>query len=187
MTTTATATATKPANATPAAANDNAFLARDVQEFTLHLEAIQRDFPELADDPELAAGTFEGMGLNDLLARLLGASQDAKFMAAAIADRIGELKARQERFSRKQDAMRALMFRLMQASGQTKVQLPEGTLSVSKGRDKVEVTDESALPAEYVRVTTAPDKTALMAALKAGEVPGARLVPGEPGLTVRVA
>ena len=176
-------------NTTPTApANDNAFLARDVQEFTLHLEAVQRDFPELAEDPDLAADTFEGMGLNDLLARLLGSAQDAKHFAAAIADRIGELRQRQERFSRKQDAMRALMFRLMQASGQTRVQLPEGTLSVSKGRDKVEVTDETALPADYVRVSTAPDKTAIMAAFKAGQaVPGAELKTGDATLKVTVA
>lgn len=175
------------AQTTPTApANDN-YLAADVANLTAHIEAIQRDFPELAEDPDLAADTFEGMGLNDLLARLLGSAQDAKFMTAAIADRIGELRQRQERFSRKQDAMRTLMFRLLTASGQQRVQLPEGTLSVSKGRDKVEITDETRLPAEYVRVTTAPDKTALMAALKAGPVAGARLVAGEPGLTVRVA
>lgn len=175
-------------NTPTAPANDNTtYLAADVANLTAHIEAITRDFPELAEDPDLAADTFEGMGLNDLLARLLSSAQDAKHFAAAIAERIGELRQRQERFSRKQDAMRALMFRLLQASGQTKVTLPEGTLSVSKGRDKVEVTDESALPAEYVRVTTAPDKTALMAALKAGPVAGARLVAGEPGLTVRVA
>lgn len=182
MTTTATKPTTKPAN------DNTQFLARDVQELALHLEAITRDFPELADDPELAADTLEGLGLNDLLARLLGSAQDAKFMAAAVADRIGELQARKARFDRRNDAMRGLMFRLVTAAGQTKVQLPEGTLSVSKGRDKVEVTDESALPADYVRVSTAPDKTAIMAAFKAGQiVPGAELKPGEPGLSVRVA
>src|SRR5690606_31367578 len=112
---------------------------------------------ELADDSELALDTFEGMGLNDLLARLLGNAQDAKFMAAATAERIGELRHRQARFERRNEAMRALMFRLLTAAGQSKVTLPEGTLSVSKGRDKVEVTDENSLPAEYVRVSTSPD------------------------------
>ncbi|HWJ89069.1 MAG TPA: siphovirus Gp157 family protein [Pelagibacterium sp.] len=176
-------------NTTPTApANDNAFLARDVQEFTLHLEAVQRDFPELADDSDLAADTFEGMGFNDLLARLLGGAQDAKHFSAAIADRIGELRQRQERFSRKQDAMRALMFRLMTAAGQQRVQLPEGTLSVSKGRDSVLITDETRLPKWAMRVVKSPDKTAIGERLKAGKkVAGAEMKPGEPGLTVRVA
>lgn len=177
------------AQTTPTApANDNQFLARDVQEFSLHLEAIQRDFPELAEDPDLSADTFEGMGLNELLARLLGSAQDAKFFGASIADRIGELRQRQERFSRKQDAMRALMFRLLTAAGQTKVTLPEGTLSVSKGRDSVLITDETRLPKWALRVVKSPDKTAIGERLKAGKkVPGAEMKPGEPGLTVRVA
>lgn len=176
------------AQATPTAANDNPFLARDVQELTLHIEAVLRDYPELAEDDELRADTLEGLGLNDLLARLLGSALDAKHFGAAIGERIAELKARQDRFGRKEQAMRGLIFRVMQAAGETKVTLPEGTLSVSKGRDKVEVVDETVLPADYVRTTTAPDKTAIMAAFKAGQVvPGAELRTGEPSLTVRVA
>lgn len=122
-------------------ANDNSGNAHDVQELAVHLEAIRREFPELADDETLQADTFEGMGLNDLLARLLDASQDARHIAAAIADRIGELRQRQERFSRKQDAMRALMLRLLTGAGQQRVQLPEGTLSVSKGAERQAVTE----------------------------------------------
>ena len=173
---------------TPTAANDNPFLARDAQELALHIEAVLRDYPELAEDDELRADTFEGLGLNDLLARLLGSAQDAKHFGAAIADRIGELRQRQDRFNRKQEAMRALMFRLLQSSGLPKVQLPEGTLSVSKGRDKVEITDETRLPKWALRVVKSPDKTAIAEKLKAGKkVPGAEMKPGEPGLTVRVA
>lgn len=173
---------------TPTAANDNPFLARDAQELARHIEAITRDYPELADDPDLAADTFEGMGLNDLLARLLGSAQDAKFMATATAERIGELRQRQQRFERRNDAMRALMFRLLTAAGQTKVALPEGTLSVSKGRDSVLITDETRLPKWAIRVSTSPDKTAIAEKLKAGKkVPGAEMKPGEPGLSVRVA
>lgn len=170
-------------------ANDNStFLARDVQELSIHLEAITRDFPELAEDEELAADTLEGLGLNDLLGRLIGSAQDAKFFGAAIADRIGELRQRQERFGKKEQAMRALMFRLLQASGQQKVTLPEGTLSVNKGRDSVLITDETRLPKWALRVSTSPDKTAIGERLKAGKkVAGAEMKPGEPGLSLRVA
>lgn len=184
-----TTTATKSATTTPTAANSNQqFLARDAQELAQHIEAIARDFPELADDEELALDTFEGLGLNDLLGRLLGNAQDAKFMAAATAERIGELQARKARFERRNEAMRALMFRLLTAAGQSKVTLPEGTLSVSKGRDKVEITDETRLPKWALRVVKSPDKTAIAEKLKAGKkVPGAEMKPGEPGLSVRVA
>lgn len=188
MTATATKPATKPTT-TPTAANSNQqFLARDAQELALHIEAITRDYPELAEDETLQADTFEGMGLHDLLTRLIGNAQDAKFMAAATAERIGELRQRQARFERRNEAMRALMFRLLQASGQTKVTLPEGTLSVSKGRASVVITDETRLPKWALRVVKSPDKTAIAEKLKAGKkVPGAEMKPGEPGLSVRVA
>lgn len=179
---------TQTATITPTAANDNPFLARDVQELAVHLEAVTRDFPDLADDPELAADTFEGLGLNDLLARLIGSAQDAKHFGGAIGERIAELKKRQERFENKEKAMRALMFRLLQASGQAKITLPEGTLSVSKGRDSVLIIDETRLPKWALRVVKSPDKTAIGEKLKAGKkVPGAELKTGEPGLSLRVA
>jgi hypothetical protein len=172
--------------AAPTAANDNPFLARDAQELQTHIEAVLRDFPELADDDELAADTFEGLGLNDFLARAVTASLDAKTMQVAIAERAKDLKARQDRYGKKEAAMRALMFRVMSAAGLPKLTLPEATLSINKGRDKVEVVDETKLAGEYVRTTTAPDKTAIMDAFKAGKVvPGAELRVGEPGLVVR--
>ena len=43
--------------------------------------------------------------------------------------------------------------------------------------ERVEVTDESQIPAEYIRVKTEPDKAGLKKALKAGaEIDGAELV-----------
>jgi len=42
-----------------------------------------------------------------------------------------------------------------------------------------EITDEWAIPEDYVKTTVSYDKVALTKALKAGEVPGARLVEGQ--------
>lgn len=42
-----------------------------------------------------------------------------------------------------------------------------------------EITDEWAVPEEFVKTTVSFDKQALTKALKAGEVPGARLVEGQ--------
>ena len=50
----------------------------------------------------------------------------------------------------------------------------------------MEVGDLSLLPAAFVRTRHEPDKTALLAALKAGRtIPGAILAQGEEILTVR--
>ena len=63
------------------------------------------------------------------------------------------------------------------------------TAHVRAGSASVIVTDETLIPAEYMRQPPpAPDKAAIARALKAGEaVPGAVLRNGEPGLTIRLA
>lgn len=167
-------------------ANDN-YLAADAASLGTHLSAVLAEFPELAEDEDLRADTLEGLGLNDLLARLLGNAQDAKHMAGAVADRIGELQARKARFERRNEAMRGLIFRLMQAAGGGRVVLPESTLSIVKGRDRVEITDEARLPRWALRVVKSPDKAAIGERLKAGRrVPGAVISAGDPTLSVRV-
>ena len=62
------------------------------------------------------------------------------------------------------------------------------TASIRAGSASVIVTDESAIPAEYMRQPPPqPDKAALARALKNGaSIPGAVLRNGEPGLTIRV-
>ncbi len=62
------------------------------------------------------------------------------------------------------------------------------TASTSNGRQSVAITDDAAIPAEYLRQPPPqPDKAAILAALKEGRaVPGAVLRNGAPVLTIRV-
>lgn len=167
-------------------ANDNA--AWDARKMEAEIAAVLHHYPELADDPDLAADTFEGLGLNDVLSRLVGAAQDAKAMAGSIADLIGQYQERRQRFERRNEAMRGLILTLLQKSGVPRVVLPEATVSIGKGRDRVEIVDEARLPKWALRVSTSPDKTAIKERLDAGKkVPGAELKTGDAALTMRVA
>lgn len=167
-------------------ANDNA--AWDARKIAADIAAALHAYPELADDPELAADTFEGMGLNDVLSRLVRQAQEAKAMAGGIADLIGEYQSRKSRFERRNEAMRSIVLGLLQRSGVAKVQLPEATVSIGKGRASVVITDETRLPKWALRVVKSPDKTAIKERLDAGKkVAGAELVTGGETLTMRVA
>lgn len=167
-------------------ANDNA--AWDARKMEAEIAALLHAYPELAEDEELRADTFEGVGLNDVLSRLVAAAQDAKFTAAAVADRIGELQQRKARFERRNEAMRSLLLRVLKAAGLPKAVLPEATVSIGKGRDKVEIIDEAKLPKWALRIVKSPDKTAIKERLDAGKkVPGAAMVTGGETLTLRVA
>jgi hypothetical protein len=165
------------------------YLAYDVTVLEREFADLLAAYPELAEDEELRADTIEGeTDAHRILARIVAVERDADSMAKAIADRARDLAGRRARHERKKEAMRVLLLRLLKAAGLPKVALPEATVSVSEGRDSVEIVDADALPAELVRVERIPDKKAILDVVKGcGEIPGARLVTGGETLTVRAA
>lgn len=147
--------------------------------------ALLAQFPELVEDEELLLSALEGeTDFDAVMSRLVDAFLDAVAMKEALASRMSNLRERSARFDRQAKTFKAMMQRLMDASGLLKLSLPEATLSIRQGSQSVEVTDERVLPQGYFVRT--PDKTAIKAALKAGEpLPGAKLVTGEPSLSIR--
>ncbi|MBB2819026.1 UNVERIFIED_ORG: seryl-tRNA synthetase [Rhizobium esperanzae] len=171
-------------------ANDNTrFLAVDVADLEAAFADMLAAFPELAEDAELRADTIEGQtNAYEVLGKLLAQEREANSMVAAIKKRADELDARKKRQERRQAAMRALMLRLLKAAGLPKVPLTEATISITKGRDSVEITDEAAVPARFLKVVKTPDKTAIGEALKAGKkVKGAQIKTGDDVISVRAA
>lgn len=145
-------------------------------------------YPELSEDDELFADALEGeTDLHSILARLVDMAQEAKAMEAAIKSRMNDLKARADRYGAQSDRSRALIQALMTQYGQTKVTLPEATLSISKPRKSVAILDINDLPQGFYSLVRHADKAAIKTALDADEdVPGAALVEGDASLTVRV-
>ncbi|MEZ0212478.1 MAG: siphovirus Gp157 family protein [Xanthobacteraceae bacterium] len=179
------ATALHKSRSVPAAA----YLAMDVDVLTRHLELLLADYPELADDPDLRADMVEGSTTAfDVLDRIVAAERDAKSMVFGLKSRIADIASRKSRYERKQEAMRALAFKVMKAAGLPSVSLTEATISIGRKAAALEIFDEVKLPRWAIRVTKSPDRDAIKAALQEGKkVNGARM--GEPGeqLTVRAA
>lgn len=164
------------------------YLAADVANLEAHIHELFTAYPELAEDDELRADMLEGeTDLHSVLSRLVNIERDADSMAKAIAERVRDLGARKARSEKRKDAMRALMLRIMKAAGTTRAQLPEATVSISKGRDSVDITDDKKLPRWAYEVVRKPDKKAIMERLAANKnVPGAALVTGGDTVSVRV-
>lgn len=144
-------------------------------------------FPELAGDETLRLDSIEGeTDAFALIERALSERREAETMALAISDREGELATRRLRFDRKAEAMKALIKNIMLAGGIDKLTLAEATLSITKGRASVEITEVAELPQGFFALERKPNKQAILASLTAEQpVPGARLVPGKPSLMVR--
>lgn len=167
--------------------NKAQYLAVDAAAVRAEVARLLERFPELAEDGDLALDTFEGeTDLFSVITRAVNERADADTMAGAIRQRISDLSERKARFDRKADAMKSLIQGLMDATGQEKITLPEATIFVTKPRESVNVTDVDALPQGFYSVSRTADKTALKAALMAGEtIPGAELQIGLAGLTIR--
>lgn len=142
--------------------------------------------PELVDDEDLRADTFEGeTDLHNILAKLVSMSLDAGAMAEAIKARGDELAERRKRFTNKEASIRGLIQSVMERADLPKVQLLEATLSIRQIAPSPVVADADLLPETCVKIERKPDMAAIKEAIKEGEVPGVVMSNGKASLTIR--
>lgn len=163
------------------------YLAMDAATVARHVNALLVDYPELAEDEALRADMLEGStDLHRVISRALRIQTDARAMLTGLKVVKDDLMQRRERLVRREQAMSIMIKGLMDAAGLPSLTLPEATLTISKGRESVEVTDIDALPQGYFATERKADKDALYKSLKAGsEIPGAMIVRATPSLVVR--
>ena len=139
------------------------------------------------DEEELMAALREdGADVDTLLLRLARAQDEASKNAEAIGERMDALANRRERFKRQREEYRGAIYGILDVLGVTKWKHAEFSVSTSAAKPGVVVTDEAALPDEFVRISRSPDKSALAEALRSGQVvPGAELRNSLPTLTIR--
>lgn len=146
-------------------------------------------YPDLADDEMLRADMIEAeTDAKKIVERALSESLEAEAMAEAVGLRQRHLAERAGRYLRKSEAMRKLIKSVMRAAGQDKMLLTEATISLTKARASVGIHSLEDLPQGYFKTVTTrqADKAAIKSALEKGDdIPGAFLVLGEAGLTVR--
>lgn len=163
-------------------------IALDVAYTSRMLDAMLAAHPELVEDEELRADTFEGeTDLAPLMSRLVRIRQERLARAEGLNTYIGDLTSRRDREAHGADGIKKLMVQLMTASQLPKLVLAEATISLINGRETVSITDIDALPQGTFSLERKPDKAAIKALIDAGEdVPGAGIVRGDPSLAVRV-
>lgn len=143
--------------------------------------------PELADDEALREDMIAGeTNATRIIERALEEQQDAEMMVGAIKAREIDIAARRGRYERKSEAMRSLIKSIMRAANLDKVTLTEASLSLTKARQTVGIEDLDQLPQGYFKTTRQADKAAIKSAFDRGEeIPGAFIVTGDMGLTIR--
>ena len=141
-------------------------------------------------DTETFLDTLDGeTDALDLIDRLIAEALDAEALSDALEAQEAAMRARRDRLKAKGDAMRKALLAVLDATGEKKVQRPRATVSRRAGTWRVEIYDPDVIPSQLrtVKQVVTPDRRAIKAMLDDGEpVPGAELVRGPDGITVRV-
>jgi hypothetical protein len=142
--------------------------------------------PELEEDDVLRQDMIEAeTSALELIDKLVEAEREAKFLIDGVGEAIDHFQRRRERFDARRAALRNYIKQIMEAANLKKVECPAATVSISAGRPRVVIIDESQIPDAYWRIKREPDKDAIGTTLKAlRDVPGATLSNPEPVLRI---
>jgi hypothetical protein len=163
------------------------FIFKDAEAVRTQIEALKVLYPEITEDADLLADTLEGeTDLDRVLSRLVDFVMEAETMAEAVKARKADMAERQKRLENQGESGRKIIQRLMESANQQKIILPEATISITKPRESVDVTDIDSLPQGFFKTERKAMSREILTALKAGEeIPGASLNPGHSGLMLR--
>lgn len=160
----------------------------DVRTVKAQIAALRHFHPELDDDTQLLEDSLEGStDLHEVVTKLVRVERDAASFSTAIKAQEEALADRRARYVKQQQIYRTMIHALLDAAGQTKLRIPEATISISQGRAGCIITDETALPDQFVKIERIPKKSEITAALLAGErVQGAEMKNSQPHLSIRI-
>jgi hypothetical protein len=164
-------------------------LEAQVNTLRLQIEALLREYPELADDEFLRADMLEGeTGINDVLTAIHRMIEDSKALREGTQPRINDLIARAQRFQKRMDFGRDLISKILEAASLKKLELPEVTLSLRNNPQQL-VGDPNPmmLPDDLVKIARIADRKKIREALVQGQtVEGCSLSNAPPTLMIRI-
>ena len=149
--------------------------------------AIMEADTNLEIDDDFLSDIIEGQtDAFEIMERLVIERRESLANGEAMDKLANDYAALSDRWTARAEARRKLMGLVLDATGLRKMQTPAGTVSVSAGRVSLVLADDFTPPQGYARTRIEPDKTAIKAALEAGETMlGASLVTGKPIVQVR--
>lgn len=161
-------------------------LVREHSRYTeLRRRLIEAD-PEI--DETTLLDTLEGAtNLDEALGEVIRAALEEEAMAEGLRARIGDMRARLERFETASASKREVAQAVMEDAGIEKILEPDFTVSLRVSQPGVAVLNEAEIPEQYW-IPQAPklDRKGILDTLKTGEhVPGATFTNAKVSLAIR--
>lgn len=164
-------------------------LSTDADALRSQIEALLREYPDLADDEILRADMLEGeTDISEVVTAIHRMIEDARALKDGTQARFDDLKGRRDRFQKRIDFGRDLISKILEAAQIRKLELPEVTASLRNNPPSlIGDPDPNELPDAFVKITRSADRKAIREALERGDlVPGCFLSNAAPTLTLRV-
>jgi hypothetical protein len=158
------------------------------------LHELTGQFLELANNEDLPAeairDTLEAMegDIRSKAVSLADWSLDMDGNIEKIDAAIERLQDKKKTIAKRKESLIEYLRNNMEATGISKIQCPLFSITLVSGRESVAISDESAIPDDFLNVKTviSPDKTAIAKALKDGqEVAGASLQRSQSSIRIK--
>lgn len=140
--------------------------------------------------PEAMIDTLDGIEgmFNDKALKVVQVLNNGDSDVAALKAEAQRLLDRAKVISNGQDRLKEYLRMNMEATEIKKIESPFFTITLTQGRDMAVIDDEKSVPDEYVNVKTvvAPDKRAILAALKKGvDIDGAHIEKSKSSIRIK--
>jgi hypothetical protein len=158
----------------------------EVSHYQLTRDRLLAQFPDL--DDETLADTLEGItDLREMLAEVVRSALVDEALVAGLSTRLGDMKARLQRFEVRAKTKRSLVRQAMTSAELPKLSEPDFTASLHAGVAVLEVMAEDQIPEIYWKPQQPKlNRQGLLSALKDGaEIDGVELGPRAMQLSVR--
>jgi hypothetical protein len=158
----------------------------------MKLHQISSDIHELlnSDDIDAIKDNLDSMELafNDKAESLVKYTQNIEADIKQVDEMIKQLQSRKKALSNKVESFREYVRYNMESNGFNKIECPLFTLTLKQASKVVEIEDQELIPDEFVSVSVVEkvDNTRLKNALKAGDVPGAKLIDAKRPLQIKI-
>lgn len=146
---------------------------------------LLESFGDLDDDT--LKDTLHGLStFPDMIEEIVRSSLDDEVIVVGLKSRMSDMAARLERFQDRNQRKRNLACWAMGMGGLDRLNCPEFSVSYRMGGPRLEVIDDTKIPADYLAPLPPKLKRAeLTTALKAGQqIEGVRLIPAAPHIQV---
>jgi hypothetical protein len=165
---------------------DKEFLRNEAAHYRSLADQLRQDYEGL--DDETLKDTLEGVSdLPQMIQEIVRSSLDDEALIVGLKSRIDAMLARTTRLKERYERKRRLSCWAMGSAGIGKLDAEDFSVSLSAGPLRLELREDAKLPEQFLLPQPPkPDKAAISAALKRGDViEGAGLVAGDPFITVR--